>query len=169
MPPGRACGAAASYQLLTSFLPQFTPSFCLQTRDSLFCQFHTSIKVGFFVCLSMPNMTYLCKCIILGILKQKKSLYFYNNIFMYTHTKVRMKVTRHILYISSCFFYTQFSLNNTIYNPENISLYYFYCNKPLCSVYCIPHTSKGFLNISSFNPHTILKTVTLLWKHQSWR
>lgn len=39
----------------------------------------------------MPNMTYLCKCIILGILKQKKSLYFYNNIFMYTHTKVRME------------------------------------------------------------------------------
>ena len=61
-------GAAGPHPQSPGGLSLSPPSFDLQTRDSLFCHCHASIKALFKE--NVPNMTYLCTH------TQKKSLYF---------------------------------------------------------------------------------------------
>lgn len=65
-------GAAGPHPQSPGGLSLSPPSFDLQTRDSLFCHCHASIKALFKE--NVPNMTHLCTH------TQKKSLYFCKDI-----------------------------------------------------------------------------------------
>lgn len=88
------------------------PSFDLQTRDSLFCHCHASIKALFKE--NKPNMTHLCTH------TQKKSLYFCQDILTYAQ-KFDWKVTIYgILYISSSISFISSLVLMPFMSPENI-------------------------------------------------